>query len=61
MRIALRATLLLVGMSFGLSAMADEGMWTFDNFPVAKMRAKYGWAPAWRRAARQAWYRPTDW
>ncbi len=28
---------------------ADEGMWTFDNFPAAKMRADYGWAPdqAW--------------
>ncbi len=30
-------------------ASADEGMWTFDNFPAAKMRADYGWAPdqAW--------------
>ncbi len=30
-------------------ARADEGMWTFDNFPAAKMRAAYGWAPdqAW--------------
>ena len=28
---------------------ADEGMWTFDAFPAAKMRAAYGWAPdqAW--------------
>ena len=24
---------------------ADEGMWTFDAFPAAKMRAAYGWAP----------------
>jgi Peptidase S46 len=23
-------------------AMADEGMWTFDNFPTAAMKAKYG-------------------
>ena len=23
-------------------ATADEGMWTFDNFPVAKVKAKYG-------------------
>jgi len=23
-------------------AFADEGMWTFDNFPSAKVRAKYG-------------------
>lgn len=30
-------------------ALADEGMWTFDNFPAAKMAAQYGWAPdqAW--------------
>ncbi len=30
-------------------ATADEGMWTFDNFPTAKMKADYGWAPdqAW--------------
>ena len=29
-------------------------MWTFDNFPAAKMRAKYGWAPdaAWLEHAR---------
>jgi hypothetical protein len=24
---------------------ADEGMWTFDAFPAAKMKATYGWAP----------------
>ncbi len=31
------------------AASADEGMWTFDAFPDAKMRAEYGWAPdqAW--------------
>ncbi|MFV0297068.1 MAG: S46 family peptidase, partial [Hyphomicrobiaceae bacterium] len=30
-------------------ARADEGMWTFDNFPAAQMRKDYGWAPdqAW--------------
>ncbi len=35
-------------------AVADEGMWTFDNFPADKMRAKYGWAPdaAWLTHAR---------
>lgn len=26
-------------------AFADEGMWTFDAFPTAKMQADYGWAP----------------
>ncbi|HJU76448.1 MAG TPA: S46 family peptidase, partial [Sphingomicrobium sp.] len=31
------------------AAQADEGMWTFDAFPAAKMQADYGWAPdqAW--------------
>jgi hypothetical protein len=35
-------------------AHADEGMWTYDNFPTAKMKAKYGWAPdkAWLDHAR---------
>ena len=30
-------------------ASADEGMWTFDNFPAEQMRETYGWAPdqAW--------------
>lgn len=33
----------------GAPAFADEGMWTFDNFPAAKVRAKYGVdvTPAW--------------
>jgi hypothetical protein len=56
MRNTSRAALLLVGMTFALVAIADEGMWTFDNFPAAKMRAKYGWAPdaAWLTHARLA-------
>jgi hypothetical protein len=31
------------------SAFADEGMWTFDNFPAAKVKAAYGVdiTPAW--------------
>lgn len=30
-------------------AIGEEGMWTFDNFPTARMRAQLGWAPdqAW--------------
>ncbi len=30
-------------------ARADEGMWTFDAFPAARMQAAYGFAPdqAW--------------
>jgi hypothetical protein len=36
------------------AAHADEGMWTYDNFPSDRMRAKYGWAPdkAWLDHAR---------
>jgi hypothetical protein len=38
------------------AARADEGMWTFDAFPAAKMRADYGWAPdqAWLDRVRLA-------
>ena len=35
----------LCGMGFlliSLAARADEGMWTFDNFPAASVKAKYG-------------------
>jgi len=50
----IRAAVLLVAASITAPALADEGMWTFDNFPAAKMRAKYGWAPdaAWLEHAR---------
>ncbi|MGH8138863.1 MAG: S46 family peptidase [Steroidobacteraceae bacterium] len=45
MRRALCAPLLVLGLNFVASAFADEGLWTYDNFPSAKMRKKYGWAP----------------
>jgi hypothetical protein len=51
MRIKLAVTVLafLVPVALCLSAGADEGMWTFDNFPSAKVKAAYGFAPdkAW--------------
>jgi len=40
----------LAGLTFfAVSARADEGMWTFDNFPSSAVKAKYGFAPdqAW--------------
>ncbi|MCY7398733.1 MAG: S46 family peptidase [Sphingomonas bacterium] len=42
-------------------ARADEGMWTFDAFPAAKMRATYGFAPdqAWLDRVRGAAVRLT--
>jgi hypothetical protein len=41
--------LLLTGVLFMRQSFADEGMWTYEDFPAAKMRAAYGWAPdaAW--------------
>ncbi|MGO9716671.1 MAG: S46 family peptidase [Steroidobacteraceae bacterium] len=56
MKRPIRMTLLLsaIAITLAIPAFADEGMWTYDNFPVAKMRAKYGWAPdaAWLDHAR---------
>ena len=34
--------LALVAMVWAPAALADEGMWTFDNFPSAKVKAAYG-------------------
>jgi V8-like Glu-specific endopeptidase len=41
---------------FGASALADEGMWTFDNFPTASVNQKYGLHidPAWLDHVRAA-------
>jgi V8-like Glu-specific endopeptidase len=43
------------------AVQADEGMWTFDAFPAAKMKATYGWAPdqAWLDKVRSAAVRLT--
>lgn len=40
---------LLGALSLCLSVRADEGMWTFDNLPLKKLQASYGFAPdqAW--------------
>ena len=56
MRSVTRAALLLAGVTVSLPAFADEGMWTYDNFPADRMRARYGWAPdqAWLDHARLA-------
>ena len=42
-------------------AAADEGMWTFDNFPAERMRNAHGWAPdqAWLDSVRGAAVRLT--
>ena len=36
------APLIAVGLLLPAAAFADEGMWTFDNFPSATVKAKYG-------------------
>jgi hypothetical protein len=43
------AAVLLVCLAFAQAAQAEEGMWTFDNFPSKTVGAKYGFTPS------QAW------
>jgi hypothetical protein len=48
MRQNLRTAAAVLGIfSLGAAspAQAEEGMWTFDNFPADQMRAQMGWAP----------------
>src|ERR1700692_5040735 len=47
-------TMLLMAAGTAAPALADEGMWTYDNFPTAKMQAAHGGAPdaAWLEHAR---------
>ena len=57
-----RAAAFVTALSLPLAAArADEGMWTFDAFPAARMRADYGWAPdqAWLDKVRAAAVRLT--
>ena len=51
--------MVLAGMAaaaFATAAKADEGMWTFDNFPAGTVNAKYGTAidQAWLTRVRGA-------
>jgi len=45
-RLATLAAAALVFVAFGEAAQADEGMWTFDNFPSKTVGVKYGFAPS---------------
>lgn len=36
---------LLAGLLLATAAAADEGMWTYDHFPSAKVKEAYGFAP----------------
>ncbi|WP_137681356.1 S46 family peptidase [Aurantiacibacter suaedae] len=54
-RHVLAASVALAALSVSaVPAQADEGMWTFDNFPVDKLEAAYNWAPdaAWLERTR---------
>ncbi len=56
------ALMLCVAICAGQSAHADEGMWTFDNFPANKVKARYGFAPdaAWLDRVRNSAVRLTS-
>src|SRR5450631_3570969 len=38
----MRGLLLLLACMAALPALADEGMWTFDNFPSSEVKRQYG-------------------
>ena len=46
----------VAALAFSSPALADEGMWTFDAFPAAKMKAAHGFAPdqAWLTKVQQS-------
>jgi hypothetical protein len=54
--VRLSATLLALAGAFAQTATADEGMWTFDNFPSATVRQKYGVdiGPPWLNRVQRA-------
>ena len=49
MNLKSRLPLLVLATAFALPALADEGMWPFNNVPSAYLKKTYGWAPdqAW--------------
>jgi hypothetical protein len=58
----MRGSLLLLACFTALSAAADEGMWTFDNFPSAAVKLHYGAdiTPAWLDHVRLSTIRLTN-
>src|SRR5215469_14904679 len=41
-----RARVLVCALAVVGSLAADEGMWTFDNLPVAELHDRYGFTPS---------------
>jgi hypothetical protein len=58
----MRVFLLALACLAALPAVADEGMWTFDNFPTASVREHYGanLTPAWLDHVRLSTIRLTN-
>ena len=42
MRISIALACVAASLAAAGAAQADEGMWTFDNFPSAAVKARYG-------------------
>ena len=47
--VSVLATLVMATLITSTTALADEGMWTFDNPPNAQLQERYGFTatPAW--------------
>lgn len=58
----MRGLLLIAACAMSLSAFANEGMWTFDNFPTASVKQDFGVdiTPAWLDHIRLATLRLTN-
>src|SRR5665213_3515705 len=58
----MRGILLVLTCLAALPATADEGMWTFDNFPAARVQQEYGVqiTPAWLDHVRLSTVRLTN-
>jgi hypothetical protein len=58
----MRGWLLFAACAVVLNAHADEGMWTFDNFPAAALKRSYGAevSPAWLDHVRSSTLRLTN-
>jgi hypothetical protein len=41
----MKRLLVIASLIGATSALADEGMWTYNNFPSARVKAKYGFEP----------------
>src|SRR6202171_1782138 len=41
----MKRLVILSALTLALAARADEGMWTFDNFPSKQVQRKYGFSP----------------